>query len=773
MLIMKKEDFRFLSWSFSKFKKFIRLILKPKKFIELLFDTVNFRRATTTRINQAVLDKSITRKQLLNIAIHHCSIRDKIFIVKHLFRLRNFSSATKIAETISPDSLLPADLFLIIRTQLHSNKGINSDSLLKAFLANHKIQSLNETNQKTLSELIRLSGINYEDKLKHLTVLQAYSTSDKARQHARYQEFHLLVSLGMEVDVIKYSEIDNLSLDNPSYQLRYIPHLKAMGFLSEADSLLKKLINYHQLSRPEIICAALNFNLDWANIDLHKLPESHLDRLDILQIATENKKHSIQFSNLFERSLKAIIKSFPEKNIYQKDKILNKLLRLDLIETVEAFVKNENFLSDTLLTPNLVFGYRALESDDFYSARDLFLEVINEDPSDPIASQGLRLAIPRTGAGITSILNLRNRIGHGIDGHGRTGCRGGVGVDRTFGLLMSGQFYKEGFYSKRHAPHWIMLKRIYGSRFLNCERLPTNSSNKTLFLICDDGVGDEVRTAQFYKQLSKQFGKVIATCDPRLTTLFERSFPEITFVPVERYRKGVIKKVTTDKERISRLNLKLSQYLTEDCQELMNNADYITNGQNIFFNHFIGEIDRPSEGAYIKTKFELSKTKKFKIGILWRSHFLAMWRKFMYLSVENFEPLTLFHNIEIWSMQHCMSEQEKDYCRKHNIKLVEDIDMFDDFEGMAPVLKNLDLMIGISSLPMELAAALGTPVWMLGFSPENFYLRSAGGTTELDQLTLNSNIIAPKWIDFSAPTSECISATISEACLRLEKLQLS
>lgn len=151
------------------------------------------------------------------------------------------------------------------------------------------------------------------------------------------------------------------------------------------------------------------------------------------------------------------------------------------------------------------------------------------------------------------------------------------------------------------------------------------------------------------------------------------------------------------------------------------------------------------------------------------SHLRTLWRNFMYLRLEEFSPLTKLNNVELWSIQHNMDPAEYAYCQSNGIKVIDNVDLFNDFEGFSHHLKSFDLLIGISSVPIELGAALGIPVWMLGFSPENYYLRTAAGVTHTDQLTMNSTIIAPKWIDFSAPRSNCVNLVFREVCRLLNE----
>ncbi|MBB3061481.1 methyltransferase domain-containing protein [Microbulbifer rhizosphaerae] len=717
------------------------------------------------------LDQNASRERLITLADQLPANQAKISIVRHLFRLRNFKSACKAAKGLDLHKQAPRNLFLIIRCFLSGTEGVQADSMLDWFLRHHDLTSLPEGDQRTLADLIYLSGAEPQTKLSRLAQLSSAAASDKIRQYTRFQKFRIKLLIDTKIDPLNYAELDQLDVEEPSYQLRYIPHLKALGYDDEAKSLLDCLYRHHGMEHAGVLSAILTFDADWPRVDLAALPKQYINRLEFLQLANDHKGSCEEFSSLFDQCLQANLKVYPNADVYLKDKILNRFLRLDLLDEIEQLVSSDRELPDTVLSPHLATGLYYFMADQFLSARDRFMRVMEEDPSDPVAAQGLRLALPRAGGDMSSIITIRDRLGYGIRGAGRTGSCANVGSDKVIGNLMSGH-YREGLYAKRHATHWQLLKRIYGDRFFNFERLPVDSKAKHLFVIGDEGVGDEVRTSQFYAYLTERFNKVTITCDPRLTEIFKRSFPQITFIPVERYRKGLTRTATSKKKRISGLNMTLSQILTDDCKPLMDQADYITFGQNLFFNRFIGEIPRLNNGGYLSsTKEKRTANKKLRVGILWRSHFISMWRKFMYLKVEDFTPLTELETVELWSMQHCITDEEKNFCRAKNIRLVEDVDLFDDFEGMVPILKHLDLMIGISSLPIELAAALGTPVWMLGFSPENYFLRTGGGTIETDQLTTNSTIVAPEWIDFSAPSSECVTLVMEDVCRRLRRFE--
>jgi hypothetical protein len=69
-----------------------------------------------------------------------------------------------------------------------------------------------------------------------------------------------------------------------------------------------------------------------------------------------------------------------------------------------------------------------------------------------------------------------------------------------------------------------------------------------------------------------------------------------------------------------------------------------------------------------------------------------------------------------------------------------------------------------------LAAAVGTPVLLLGFSPENLFLRTLGGQRSKDVLTANSELIAPQIDSFREERQVAVSQTVREAARRITDL---
>jgi len=726
---------------------------------------------------------SLSRQRLVHLAQQSASDAFIYQVFELLFRLRNYKSATEVASILDVSRLNDVQALTVARAMLFSTKGVEGDRLIETRLNIRNLHSVDGRTALAFTDALYASGLDLERRIEALEQIERTfrgndGINERARKHAKWTIFRLTANVDANIDVLKYAELEHLDISDPSYQLRYLPHLKTNGHDVELARLLETLGRHLPVYDPVRFVANLKIDPLWLNTKDLKAEEfapSFFETLSVLRPISDQRAALPLFEELYQRSIVAQTRRYLRGSVFEKNSILRTFLTIGETDRILELAGASPDAPNTLLPMIIAKGMHFLINNDYLSARDSFLDVIEEDPSDGAAAQGLRLSLPRTGDRIDSILEIRARIGYGRDSKGRSGTRGGIGTDQTISLLMSGD-YVAGQSSKRHVAHWRLLKSIYGDRFLNFEEIPLeHASASRLFVIGDDGVGDEIRTAQFYSQLADRFKEVVISCDPRLQCIFERSFPKIKFVPVWRFRRGLLDRQDKMQGRLTGVGEKLSHLLTEECRAHMEAADWITFGQNVFFNNFIDVLKRPEPGPYLQaTDVRLPGSdrarSKLRIGILWRSHLRTSWRQFMYLKVEDFAPLVTMDDIELWSIQHSLDPEEKAFCVENGIKLIEGVDLFNDFEGLASCLKGMDHLIGISSVPIELGAALGVPVWMLGFSPENYFLRTGGGASEDDRLTLNSKIIAPEWIDFSSPRDECVKLVFQEVGRRLRQI---
>lgn len=693
---------------------------------------------------------------------------------RHLFRLKNFVGAAKFYVEIPVRLLTFSDEVNGVKCLYGAGRGVEADDRL--FILLSSVEKLTGQNRRVVqvSECLRISGLSHDERDHALKLLSGFlDKSSKDYVGALFRlsvvRFKLLELRGGVVDpldvIIKladcgYEFYSDCKVSFPIF-ISYGYHSVVYEYLD--GCLLGK--NTLTISQVESIC---KYYPEWV-VDNEVVFQAALADVSIgvqtLRAMSEHKDSCSIILQSFDSGFSFLVDGFSALNIYDQDLFLRYLMDVDHWALAERLSMSTEIAEHALQKFN-VRGFSYLLRGDIGASNECFLRVLAEDPSDNLASNGLRFVLPRLGRGVEAILDFRAQIGYGLKSSGRKTIR--KGSEFTISAMMAGH-YCSALVSKRAARGWRILESLLGDKFYNYRPLP-GLKGESLFIIADEGVGDEIRTAQFYGFLQDKYDDVWATCDPRLLRIYEKTFPRIRFLPIRRMRKQTSTREDTKVSRLVGFDENISKYMDSDIFDQMQKCAYITFAQNLMFNYFAGVVSRPEAGAYLIWDDSLRihpRSVKLKVGILWRSHLMAGMRKLMYLRVEDFAPLTQLEGVELWSIQHAMTDAETQTCRDLGINLLDDVDLFNDFEGMAGCLLGLDLLIGISSVPMELGAALGIETWMLGFSPENYYLRTAGGKTEVDQLTLNSTVVAPPWIDFTEPQEECVREVFDEVKRRL------
>lgn len=689
-------------------------------------------------------------------------------IARHMARLRNFRTASQILSRVDLDELGLIDQCFAGITLLSAQDGLLADQLLAPRLAALEDRAHGRAEAARLGEWIQLSGLQTTDKLHALGRLMAPLSGPQANgstiRGLRFREFRLRQGALEKVDVLEYFQGDEEDPFQWKDNLRYVGDLVTHGHAETARTLLERQIARHGFRDRAVVEASLRFDSGSLVQDLQVIPEAFHGIPGVLALAHDLRFHGPAHEDFFDACQAAARKGYGAMDVYSKDSLLRVLTVKDLLSDLDTLVPHLSGLPDTMLGARCGRGLIAMEEGSNRDAAELLRSVLVEDPNYTIAATGLRFVQARLDDGVT-VIDLRNQIGYGSASAGRPGIRLGD-RDQATTLLLQGHYLKS-WSVRRTGPHWRTLKRDLGSRFLNYEALPEDPGS-SLFLIADDGVGDEIRTAQYLGELAERY-RVTASCDPRLLTLLERSFPSVEFIGVPRRVRGVLNPVYDGRYS----DFLLASHLTAQCDPYVAAADHVTFGQNLTFNRFAGVLPREDTGAYLVPDLArevATPGDRLKVGLVWKSHFSSGSRRMMYLGVEQFEPLLGVDGVDFWSVQHTIDPAESAYCVEHGIRQIEDVDLFDDFEGLAGHLASMDLIIGISTVPMELAAAVGTPAWLLGFSPENYYYRTGGGATSIDQLSRNSTVVAPPWIDFTAPYQDCVDLVMADCRDRLVRL---
>ena len=226
------------------------------------------------------------------------------------------------------------------------------------------------------------------------------------------------------------------------------------------------------------------------------------------------------------------------------------------------------------------------------------------------------------------------------------------------------------------------------------KKIPKNILNKEskILVIREQGVGDEILYGTMYFDLLNEFSDLIIECDERLIPLFKNSFQ-------------------LHKDKF----VKLGTY-SSDVNEI-NNFDHIVYAGSLG-KYFRNDLNSFSQNPYLKSIQNykdleldniLSEVQGLKIGISWKS-FKNRYSSEKSLSLEDFENIFNVNNSIIFNLQYGdVKEELKSFTKKQNYKIItlDNLDLFNNFSGLANLLNNLDLFVTVSNSTAHLASALG------------------------------------------------------------------
>ena len=191
-----------------------------------------------------------------------------------------------------------------------------------------------------------------------------------------------------------------------------------------------------------------------------------------------------------------------------------------------------------------------------------------------------------------------------------------------------------------------------------------------------------------YKELINLNNNIKIETDKRLINIFERSFESNKFVPNGFY--------SQKKEGLKNFDSiifagSLCSYFRKNKKDFLTQA-YLIDDRNIT----------------MKIKDDpIFKNKDLKIGLSWKS-VVSVYGRLKSLNLLDFKPL-IKKNRQFINLQYGEVEEEikKTENKNFNIYSFEKINLFNDFNDLMSILKNLDIFITVSNSTAHIAAAMG------------------------------------------------------------------
>jgi len=230
-------------------------------------------------------------------------------------------------------------------------------------------------------------------------------------------------------------------------------------------------------------------------------------------------------------------------------------------------------------------------------------------------------------------------------------------------------------------------------------------SGGSLFVLREQGLGDEILFSNCFNDLEELDGKVTIQCDPRLVPIFQRTYPNINFIDDEQ------KPVTPD---------------------LLTGYSYITAMGSLpgQFRKKLDDFNRPIKllqplpELVLKFKERLAQySNKKLIGLAWRTGLMLTSRVGDATVLTDWGPLLSREDLQFVSLMWGDGELEiQEAENKYGIKILRwvDLDLKNDIESILALMKNLDAVISVSSAPFAMASFSGVKTFLL--TPEFWQL---------------------------------------------------
>jgi len=232
--------------------------------------------------------------------------------------------------------------------------------------------------------------------------------------------------------------------------------------------------------------------------------------------------------------------------------------------------------------------------------------------------------------------------------------------------------------------------------------------NKTLLIWREQGVGDEILFSSVFHELDQFNLNVILECDPRLVSVWQRTFPKFTVREQSYDPESMLPGFYDYDYHIPICSLGgLFRRTVESFQK---------------FRPFL--IPRPDLADEYKERVDSIAKGRPKIGILWRSIKLTPTRVFGYTNPSDWNGILDREDLCFVSLQYNLHDSERDAVRQKfgdTLNIFEEINLKDDFERTIALVSNLDLVISPDTTMFEIAGSLGIQTFLMSVSNRGYY----------------------------------------------------
>ena len=243
-------------------------------------------------------------------------------------------------------------------------------------------------------------------------------------------------------------------------------------------------------------------------------------------------------------------------------------------------------------------------------------------------------------------------------------------------------------------------------------------ADRTIAVWSEQGVGDELMFGTCLPDLIARAGHVVWECAPKLADLLRRSFPSATVVA----RPIGAETAQTPAERFGWLH----RVPSIDAWTGIASLPGVFRPEAAAFRGS-GAYAKADPNRRARAAAWLSNIPRPWVGLCWRGGVVTTRRSQVYAAISDLAPMCRAVGIAPVVLQYRADDSELAAFAAADVTahVMAELDLFEDIEGLAGLVAELDLVISAGTAVAELAGALGTPVWRFG-PDSDFTLLGAG-----------------------------------------------
>jgi hypothetical protein len=221
-------------------------------------------------------------------------------------------------------------------------------------------------------------------------------------------------------------------------------------------------------------------------------------------------------------------------------------------------------------------------------------------------------------------------------------------------------------------------------------------NGKTLLVWREQGLGDEIMFASMLDELRALDGKVILECEPRLVSVFQRSFPEFE-VRAEIYR-AIFPFDSPNKDFDFQIPLgSLAALFRKKIEDFERSKPYW--------------VPEPVKQADYAQRLQEACGSKLCVGLCWRSAVVSPTRSTSYTMLSDWADLLMRDDVCVVNLQYGPCEEELQQVEAElGCKIIRwpDTDLQRDLEAVAAIIANLDVVCSVGTAVAQISGAVGT-----------------------------------------------------------------